>query len=71
MNHDSSGNTAQGWAEITELITAGRYIPTLNLHGAITKNTCEDTTDCPSHGFCYNKAVAQLLPYSLETLQRV
>lgn len=46
----SSDNTAQGWAEITELLTvAGRYIPTLNPPGAVIENICEDCTDFLSH----------------------
>lgn len=45
MNRGSSDNTAQGWAEITELLTVeGRFITTLNPPGAVIENTCEDCT---------------------------
>lgn len=50
VSRGSSDNTAQGWAEITELLTvAGRYIPTLNPPSAVIENICEDRTDCLSH----------------------
>lgn len=63
MSRDSFDNTAQGWAEITQLLTvAGGYIPTLNPPGALIENTCEGRTILPvtySHVFCRNKAKEQ------------
>lgn len=49
MSCGSSDNTAQGWAEVTKLLTeAGRYVPTADPPDALIENICEDCTDCLS-----------------------
>lgn len=49
MSRGSSDNAAQGWAEITKLLTeAGRYVPTANPPDALIENICEDRSDCLS-----------------------
>ncbi len=50
VSRGSTDNTAQGWAEITEVLTvAGRYLPYPESSWCFIENTCEDCTDCLSY----------------------
>lgn len=69
MSRDSFDDTAQGWAEITELLTvAGGYIPTLNPPGAVIENTCEGRTYCLSHTPMCSVAIKQKSKKNKKTL---
>lgn len=70
MSRGSSDNAAQGWAEITKLLTeAGRYVPTANPPDALIENICEDRSDCLSRTPTGSVAIKQKKNQNKQNIQ--